>query len=442
MWNEKDVVLAAQRRTIRDFIKYLTDLDCELVSKMLSKGHEYVKTAERTVVFTFGEVTFSRRVYRDKSGNYLYPIDETLGLIPYTRFSMELLFEIAKMATKMSYRKVASEIGDLRNIEITKDTVQKALKLVTNLYEEQKDYQFYRDDDLIQKTEVDTIYIEGDGVMVKTNDLIAPAEERTSRSDLAHFVVHRGVKKEYGKRLKLVDKHEFLAKSPKEARELVNDYIYNHYTITDKTTIITNSDMGMGYTPYVFNEMVAVYPRARHEHFWDTYHLNIRIRQIFKTLPYKLEERFFTAIKNHSKRDATLVLDTVESLIEDGNDLDNFIQFKNKFLLNFKYTKDASSRRMKHQGIGIMESQNSKIANRMKHQGMYWSAKGAVTMAKMIIDASTGALRELFFGEWREKYLPFKRAKKIKTRSYLLAKESTVSQITQVHSLKEIIRRF
>jgi len=421
MWDEKEVVLAAQERTIKGFIRYLADLDRDFAAKMLSKGNAYVKTAERTVVFTFGEVTFSRRVYKDRKGNYLYPVDDSLGLVPYARFSMELLFEIAKMATGMSYRKVASAIGELRNIEITKDTVQKAMKLVSSLYEEQKDYQYYRDDELIKKVEVDVLYIEGDGVMVKTNDLTAEVEDRTSRSDMAHFVIHRGVKKEYGKRLKLVDKHEILARNTKEARELVNDYVYNHYEITDKTTIVTNSDMGTGYTPYVFNEIVSAYPQARHEHFWDTYHLNTRISQAFKMLPYGLEQRFFDAIKNHNKREAALVLDTAESLLDDDVLLYNFINFKKKILNNFKYTKDAVARQMKHQGIGVMESQNSKISNRMKHQGMYWSAKGAVTMAKMIIDVASGKLRELFFGEWRSKYLPFKMANQTKASSFLSA---------------------
>ncbi|OJG47872.1 Uncharacterised protein [Enterococcus gallinarum] len=35
-----------------------------------------------------------------------------------------------------------------------------------------------------------------------------------------------------------------------------------------------------------------------------------------------------------------------------------------------------------------MESQQSKIANRMKKRGMYWSLDGGKTMSKMIIDTS------------------------------------------------------
>ncbi|HEM3640741.1 TPA: ISLre2 family transposase, partial [Streptococcus suis] len=57
---------------------------------------------------------------------------------------------------------------------------------------------------------------------------------------------------------------------------------------------------------------------------------------------------------------------------------------------------------------GVMESQHRKITYRMKHRGMYWSIKGACTMAKMILLERINQLDELFFGDWRLRYEYFK----------------------------------
>lgn len=40
----------------------------------------------------------------------------------------------------------------------------------------------------------------------------------------------------------------------------------------------------------------------------------------------------------------------------------------------------------------------------MKYCGMYWSQKGAVRMAKLVIDVSANRLREIYFGNWRDNY--------------------------------------
>ena len=160
--------------------------------------------------------------------------------------------------------------------------------------------------------------------------------------------------------------------------------------------------MGHGYTPYVFQEITKAL-KCRHEHFWDAYHVSEKIKNIFRKRPKELENLLFESIKEHDKRKTKTVLETTESLIEEDEE-ENFQKFKNKLLKNFRYTKPAALRGISPQGIGIMESQHCKIANRMKNQGMYWSVKGAETMAKMIIDVSLGNLRELFFGAWRKDY--------------------------------------
>lgn len=86
------------------------------------------------------------------------------------------------------------------------------------------------------------------------------------------------------------------------------------------------------------------------------------------------------------------------------DDKENFILFKKRLLAYYQYTKPIEKRGILGDGIGIIESQHTKITNRMKKRKMYWSVGGATTMARMIIDLGEGNLRNLFFGEWKNEF--------------------------------------
>lgn len=112
----------------------------------------------------------------------------------------------------------------------------------------------------------------------------------------------------------------------------------------------------------------------------------------------------FEEIENHNKKKVRMVLDTIESTIIDDQVSGKFNYLKNRLLQNFVYTKPSKTRGIQVDTLGIIESQQCKISNRMKNRGMYWSKEGAETMARMVIDGGLGLVRELFFGSWREMY--------------------------------------
>lgn len=153
---------------------------------------------------------------------------------------MELLVQIAELATKMPYREVVKIFQLLKGIYITKDTVLKAVNLASKYYKEKEEYRFYQEKQPIAKEKILLLYIEGDGIQIKTN------QKGEHRADLAHFVIHQGCQEEYKGRNQLMDKHEILSANNHQAREAVMEYVYNHYKTDENTLIITNSDMGMG----------------------------------------------------------------------------------------------------------------------------------------------------------------------------------------------------
>ena len=61
------------------FYRKIAQLENKFKQDMEIQGFRYVKTAERTVTFSFGEIRFSRKCYY-KDGKYRYPLDEYLNL--------------------------------------------------------------------------------------------------------------------------------------------------------------------------------------------------------------------------------------------------------------------------------------------------------------------------------------------------------------------------
>lgn len=377
------------------FYRKIAQLENQFKQDMEIQGFRYVKTAERTVIFSFGEIRFSRKCYY-KDGKYRYPLDEYLNLKRYERYSDVFLCHIAELAAALPYRMVVKIVERLMGIYITKDTVLKVVKLANKLYENKIDYEYYQEENGESK-KVEKLYIEADGVMVKSKN------SKQLRKDIAHVVIHEGTEIEYGKRKKLVNKHEIIAASSRQAMEDTLLYIEKNYKVDRNTTFVTNSDMGAGYGFKFFSTIVKTF-KAKHEHFWDKYHVQKEIIRLSDFIESKLINRLKRSIENHDRNELIVILDTIESTIESDVLLEVFLSFKSRMLHNFKHTNPTQNRSITIDTVGVIESQHCKITNRMKKRKMYWTVLGAVTMAKMIVDNSTGNLESLFLGEWRKKY--------------------------------------
>ena len=386
----------------KEFYNFVSRYDEEMIPVMKAKGYTCIHSMERTVAFTFGEFTFRRRRWK-KGDHWVIPVDEKLGLQKNVRFSWEFMYQVAKLSTLMPYDKVTQVIQLTYHISITKPIVVKAVKICEKLLEEREGYRYYEENKEVSRRKAQVIYIEGDGVMVKARD----TQKDNKHYDLSHFVVHTGSHKVGSNRFELQDKKEFIGLDNRLVREQVIDYLFNNYEITNQTLLITNSDGGHGYTPYVFKEIAKVLRIKRHEHFWDEYHVNKELKNYLKFYSEDLLERAFQAIKQHDKQLMRTVLDTTESYIDTEEEQELFEKFKSKILRNFQYTKPAEQRGFSHAGIGIMESQHRKVTYRMKKRGMYWTLAGAETMSRIIVLNYEDSLRELFFGNWREDYEKF-----------------------------------
>lgn len=401
-FDERGFVENLYRQREYEFLKRVAAYDKQIAPTMRANGYKRVDSSERTVLFTFGEMTFSRSRWR-RGDETRYPVDDWLGLKKYMRCSLELVYHLARYASEMSYRQVCRMIKLSYHLDITKDTVLKAVKLTGQLFSEKSHYRYFVEEEVSEKIKVPIIYVEGDGVLVKTTS----KNNEKHNTDLAHFLIHTGTKKVHGRTV-LLNKHEIIHTDYDIAREELLDYLYNHFEITDQTILVTNSDNGKGYTRRVFQNIQKALKIKRHEHFWDAYHVKEKLKRFFKPYPKVLQDLAFKAVQTYDRKLLKTVLDTTEALIFDEEDYYDFQQFRQKLLDNFKDTKPAKLRGLSHKGIGVMESQHRQVTYRMKHRGMYWSIKGACAMARLILLERIDQLEDLFFGNWRKDYQYYK----------------------------------
>lgn len=403
MLDKEDLYYHCRKASQDAFLKQVKQYDEQMVPIMKARGYTYIQSSERTVAFvSVGEVTFKRRRWK-KGNQWCIPVDEALQLKSHARYSDDMMQLIAKCALLLPYEKTASLLRDIYHISISRSVVNKAVKWCANLLREREDYRFYEENQH-QKQSVPVIYVEGDGFFVKSKE----KSEMSHGIELSHFIIHTGAYQKSRGRTGLTNKHEIINIDNKVAREQVIDYIYNTYEITNETILVTNSDGGRGYTPYVFKEMAKALKVERHEHFWDAYHVTQLLKRFLKPYDQSLLETAFQAIQTHKRHRLKTVIDTVESL-EDNPELLERIQTVKKQLLNqFQYTKPADLRGFTHQGIGVMESQHRKITFRTKHRGMYWTLEGISTISSLILLEDENRLDDFFKGDWRKAYEQFK----------------------------------
>lgn len=415
MFNEENYRVKLQEENMCLFLKDMERIDREQGALLEKEGWTLKEKAERRVMFTIGEGLLCRRCY-EKDGVRRYPLDEYLGLKPYSRYSEELLFIMATTVLDLSCRAAARYFQEYFHLDISKDAVHKARKKATQLYKEREEYRYYEEEVEVEKRKVDVLYLEGDGLLISTPE----PHNKVKKTDFSHFLVHEGIEEEYAHRGRAVHKHEVWTESNLKSREQVIDYLYNHYEITEQTLLVTNSDMGHGYTAQVFEEIAQLF-NCKHEHFWDRAHLKKKINEMMRPFSEEYKERLFRAIETHDKKEAKKVLREAKALIpiEEGVFYEEFVKFSCKLMKNFEYTKPPEMRGLSPVGIGIMESNHTKLSYRMKKQARHWSVDGALTVGKMIIDRLEGRLKELFFGNWRKLYQKYKDMEHLSVSQFL-----------------------
>ncbi len=171
---------------------------------------------------------------------------------------------------------------------------------------------------------------------------------------------------------------------------------------------MSNSDGGSGYEPEVFYELAL--GCKQHEHFLDRYHLNRKIRERMYFCPIELVDKMVMAVKNYSKKDVELVLDTMESIATNENDSKKarkYTSLLRKYLeRNWKYIRPLRLRNIPtvidRGGLGVCESRHRPFSYRMKRQGRSWRRPGAENMVRLITSLQNKEYDEAVRSDWKK----------------------------------------
>ncbi|HFR3955521.1 TPA: ISLre2 family transposase, partial [Streptococcus suis] len=78
-FDERNFVIEMDEYRRQEFLKRIRDYDDSIAPTMRQNGYKRIDATDRTVLFTFGEITFSRNRWR-RGQKTLYPVDDWLGL--------------------------------------------------------------------------------------------------------------------------------------------------------------------------------------------------------------------------------------------------------------------------------------------------------------------------------------------------------------------------
>ena len=70
-FDEKEFVAELDRKREQQFLKRVRDYDEQSAPSMRLRGYKRIDSTERTVLFTFGEITFSRNCWRKGRRNFI-----------------------------------------------------------------------------------------------------------------------------------------------------------------------------------------------------------------------------------------------------------------------------------------------------------------------------------------------------------------------------------
>jgi len=109
---EEEIQKLSQRAAGQLFVEALEEIDQRLLAQK-ERGLEVVGKRERTLLTSFGEITFKRRLYCDQEGTYHILLDQNMGLGPRQRISNRLMEMSLDLGTEMPFRRAARVLGYL-----------------------------------------------------------------------------------------------------------------------------------------------------------------------------------------------------------------------------------------------------------------------------------------------------------------------------------------
>lgn len=359
------------------------------------------KTSIKTV---YGEVEYSRRVYRDNFADegksvYIYLLDQAMQMDKIGLISTNLAEKIAMTVTESPYRVSADIISNTCGQRISAGGVWNVMQRLGERISEEEEYAVKQmnADQAEGKKEIPVLFEEMDGVWLSMQD---KDHKEMKKQEMKVFTMYEGwdAEKEKQNRSTLVGKTMLAGmERSQEFHEKREACIRKKYDADEIGQRILNGDGGSWIKePY---DPEAIFQL-------DRYHI---YQEILRKIDDKKAQQEIRELFEADKPDEMLeYIQTYATSVESSDEKDNRSKKAlelYKYLNNNKegllpYDKRGIKIPEPKEGIiykemGVQENQNcTVITMRMKHRRMRWSENGANNLAKALYCKENGKLIE------------------------------------------------
>lgn len=231
-----NIVLQCRKDGLEEISNSLEKMDKNLASELNRKRFVLIRKSERKILSSLGIISFKRRYYYDKwNEEYIYPLDNVLGIPKSSRITNELRLKVLNLSTMMTYTQTGQNLCD--DFWISKSTVYRILH-----------------DTIIEQCFVDEIKREGLKVHVQIDEKFIGMVDGVNKKRYYTCTIFAGkvcikVLKN-GKRIyKLLNKTVLSSAKLSILKERINYHLKERYKVSPDEEIFLSGD----YANYIQN---------------------------------------------------------------------------------------------------------------------------------------------------------------------------------------------
>lgn len=387
---EKGIHELCQKVSKQIFIWALEQIDTRMMNERDRSTWEVVGFRARTIVSSFGELCYRRRLYRNKrTGESRFFTDELLGWPARARITPRLKELAVKLSTELSFER-AAEILKYLVPGIGQMTIWEATREVGEVLQQEgqeKRAAIFEQGEAPRGEEVTAeLFIEADGVMVHLQ------RAKQKRGEIKHIVAYEGKEKIERERYALRNRLVLSSINEGEATwEESYAMIGGKWDLEQTQKIYIGGD-GADWP----KQGVEYFPGA--EYRLDPYHLSKHLTEAL----WHDEETFrkvATAISRGNWQE------TAEALTEAGKKArGNRKKRVTKLMHYLEENWEGIAITPGAKALGTIEGQiQHNVARRMKRLGARWTINGGDRMARLLAAKANGKL-ENYILRWPIKH--------------------------------------
>ncbi len=387
----------------------LEELDNELMQER-NDTMKVVAYKEHWVTTLFGDIRLKRRLYRDRHGNYHFPLDKKMGLAKGNHVSPKMR-ELAILAsTNYTFREVEQNIKAIFPWGVSHTTIHNLSGKVadSHIAEEEKEVNALFEDGVIPESKgkvVPYLMIEADGVSV------ALQREAEGRAEVKVGIAYEGWQKISKERYKLKEKSVYSGiMNGDRFWEGFSLSLAKKYDLSRIGKVIVGGD-GASWVKEGAELLGGLYEL-------DRFHLKKALHQGLANDPL-VAEIYQAAITGEiAKVDRLLVKAQGKIDSDRGKEimrLRTYLMENCYGLRDYRLEVNGDGLR----GLGAIEGNVDKlIADRMKKRGMSWTKRGAGRMARLITLRESGQLNTWIKYQSKPQHIPSREKTTLKEAQY------------------------